>query len=147
MDTGNNRLRYFCNRKELPYLQQLLDSEETILAAAIGHYGDKCWLLGCTEKRVLLVNKRWWYKPESREFLLNKIITVESIENHKHGELIIWHNLDKININRITKESLVPFVDNLKEAMHASKSYHNNVSLGLAEGMKRLKKQKAENEI
>lgn len=97
-------------RKEVRYLPDIMDDDEVVKGAARGVMKGDTWLVVCTDRRVVFVNKGLLWGLKQTEIGLDAIssvshqtkITMASVE-------ILGAGLSNVKIKNVEKESAVRF--------------------------------------
>ncbi len=74
----------FGTKKEIKYLPEVLDENETIKGVASGMLENNTWLIVCTDQRVLFLDKGMLYGLKQKEIPLDSISSV----THKTGIML-----------------------------------------------------------
>lgn len=116
-------------RKEIKELPNILFEGETIEYLMSGFLDGNTWLITCTNKRVLFLDKGMFFGCKQLEIPLEKINSIQSTKGLLLGSISIWHGASKMKVDSIQKYSLHPFinaVNNAKEVL-IQKSVNNIV--------------------
>ncbi|MBZ0263365.1 PH domain-containing protein [bacterium] len=79
----------FGTKKEIEYLPEILNPEETIHALASGMLRGTTWLLIVTDKRVIFVDKKMVGGLEQVDFPLSRISGVQHKQGNIKGEITL----------------------------------------------------------
>lgn len=101
-------------KKEIKELTRILEDDEDIYGACSGLFKGNTWLIVCTNKRLVFVDKGMFYGVKVHELLLDKINSITYSKGLLLGKISISHGSNKFEIQNIDKDALVPFTDNLK---------------------------------
>lgn len=113
----------FYTRKEIRYLPQILGTGERIYALTSGYMNGKTWLIVCTNRRVLFLNRGMFYGLQQIQMSLDRIQAIESNSQIFFGNIRMWDSASSISIAMILKSSLIPFVRTTQEAMDIYKRH------------------------
>lgn len=121
---GPAQTSLYSTRKEVNYLPGILSTGEEVLAISSGIMAGKgrwdtrwnSWLLVCTTKRILFVNKGMLYGLEQRETPLEKINSIEQTTGIFFGKIKIWDGASQMEIRNVPKGTVKPFVAAVNKA-------------------------------
>ena len=111
----------FGTKKEIKYLPNILTEDETILALTSGMMDGNTWLIVCTEKRVVFLDKGMIYGLKQRETPLERINSIEQTTGMIFGSIGIWDGASHMEIRRVMKKTVRPFVEAVNRARDALK--------------------------
>lgn len=123
-----NVIDTFGTKKEIKFLPQVLSENEEIKYMTSGFLDGNTWLITCTNKRVIFLDKGMLYGLKQKEIPLNKINSIAQQRGLFLGKLEIWDGASKIMIENISKNTLKPFIDAVniaKENLH--KEVHSTI--------------------
>jgi len=106
----------FGTKKEIRYLPDILTENESILALTSGLMGGNTWLIVCTEKRVIFLDKGMMYGLKQRETPLEKINSIEQKTGMMFGSIGIWDGAAHMEIKKVSKRTVRPFVEAVNRA-------------------------------
>lgn len=116
----------FGTKKEIRYLPEILTSEESVIALTSGLMDGNTWLIVCTQRRVIFLDKGMIYGLKQRETPLEKINSIEQKTGLIFGSIGIWDGAALMEIKNVMKKTVRPFV----EAVNcARKALEGGVSL------------------
>ncbi|MEJ0009875.1 MAG: PH domain-containing protein [Alphaproteobacteria bacterium] len=81
------------------------------------------WLLVCTSKRVLFLDRGFFYGLRQVQMNLDRIQAIESSTGLLFGAVRMWDSASSVTVSMILRSSLVPFVRTVQEAMELYKRY------------------------
>ncbi|WP_230204359.1 PH domain-containing protein [Olavius algarvensis spirochete endosymbiont] len=117
--------------KEIKHLPEVLQDNEIICYLTSGLIEGNTWLIVCTNKRVIFLDKGLLYGLEQLEISLDKINSISQKRGLMLGEIAIWDGARRIRTKNVRKDTLKPFVDATNKAIEAMKNATiNNVSTG-----------------
>ncbi len=104
-------------RKEIGHLREVLEEEETVEGAVVGVMDGNTWLVVCTDRRVIFLDKGLIYGLRQNEIPLDAISQV----SHKTGMLlgsveVVGAGLSGMLIKNIDKHEVVGFARSLQAA-------------------------------
>ena len=111
----------FGTKKEIRYLPEILSNDETILSLTSGLMDGNTWLIVCTERRVIFLDKGMIYGLKQRETPLEKINSVEQKTGMMFGSIGIWDGAAHMEIKNVMKKTVKPFVEAVNRAREALK--------------------------
>lgn len=116
----------FGTRKEIQYLPQILSENEQILALVSGLMEGKTWLVVCTSKRVIFLDKGMFYGLKQSEIPLQKINSIEQNSGFIFGEITIWYGSHKMLMTNVKKRCITGFVNSTNKAIEDCRMRDNN---------------------
>ena len=111
----------FGTKKEINYLPQILSEDEKIIYLTSGLMNNNTWLITCTNKRVIFLDKGMIYGLKQCETPLEKINSIEQKTGLIFGEMSIWDGASKMTIKNVMKKTVKPFVDAVNKAIENKK--------------------------
>jgi len=112
-------------KKEIKELPNILNDDEHIKALCSGVLDGNTWLIVCTEKRVLFLDKGMIYGLKQRETPIEKINSIEQKKGLLLGGIAIWDGATKMEITGILKETVSPFVNAVNQQIEIHKEKNN----------------------
>ncbi|CAB1242689.1 Bacterial PH domain protein [Clostridiaceae bacterium BL-3] len=106
----------FGTKKEIKFLPQVLRKDEEIKYMTSGFLDGNTWLITCTNKRVIFLDKGMVFGLKQKEIPLEKINSIGQKRGLILGKIEIWHGASKILIENITKDTLQPMIDAINTA-------------------------------
>jgi len=122
----------FGTKKEIRYLPDVLANDETVLALTSGLMDGNTWLIVCTEKRVVFLDKGMIYGLKQRETPLERINSIEQKTGMIFGSIGIWDGAALMEIKNVMKKSVRPFVETVNRARDVLKSAKRSVQRPIA---------------
>jgi len=107
----------FYTRKEIRYLPKVLNENEHILAITSGFMDNQTWLLVCTNRRILFVNRGMFFGLKQLQMNLDRIQAIDSSFGIAFGSIRVWDGAASMNVNLILKSTVAPFVKVVQDAM------------------------------
>ncbi len=101
----------FGTKKEIRYLPQILQDSEEIKGLTSGLLNGNTWLIVCTTKRIIFLDKGMLWGLKQIETPLDKINSVECSTGIMFGEVAIWDGSSRVLIKNVYKKSVKPFVN------------------------------------
>jgi len=109
-------------RKEIKSLPALLTPDETVLGLASGWHANATWVVVCTNKRVIFLDKGLLYGLRQKDVPLDKINSITQETGMIWGTVGIWDGASKMSIERMDKRTVAPFTAAVRSAMERRKS-------------------------
>jgi hypothetical protein len=108
-------------KKEVRELPKILSDNEHIKAICSGLLNGNTWLIVCTNKRVIFLDKGMIYGLKQMETPIEKINSIGHNEGLLMGEISIWDGASKMEIKNIAKATVLPFAKAVNEEIAAYK--------------------------
>lgn len=118
----------FGTKKEINYLPQILSANEKIIYLTSGLMNNNTWLITCTNKRVIFLDKGMIFGLKQCETPLEKINSIEQKTGLIFGEISIWDGSSKMTIKNVMKRTVKPFVDAVNKARENKNNNENSSS-------------------
>ncbi len=115
----------FGTKKEIRYLPEILFPDEKIKALTSGLMNGNTWLITCTDRRIIFLDKGMVYGLEQVETPLDKINSITQKTGLLYGEIAIWDGASQMKIENAQKGSVKPFVEAVNKAIHEQKQVNN----------------------
>ena len=112
-------------KKEIKELPNILHEDEELLYITSGLLDGTTWLISCTSKRIIFLDKGMIFGLKQKEIPLDKINSIEQKTGLVLGEIHIWDGASKMEIKSISKKTVKPMVDALNEAIQKYKNRAN----------------------
>lgn len=131
----------FGTKKEIRALPEILRDGEEVKGLTSGILNNNTWLIVCTNRRVLFVDKGMLWGIQQLDMPLEKINSFEYKTGILFGEFTIWDGSSKAAVGMIQKQTLKPFVDALNaelERVRSRGNSHSNGPLDVADQLKKL---------
>ncbi|QDU83092.1 hypothetical protein Pla163_01880 [Planctomycetes bacterium Pla163] len=106
----------FGTTKEVRHLPDVLFDDEPVLGITSGMMAGDTWLIVCTDRRVVLLNRGLVYGLKQREMPLERINSIEHSTGLVLGSIAIWDGADRMEIRNVVKQTVMPFVDAVNRA-------------------------------
>lgn len=113
----------FGTKKEIKHLPEVLSPDETVLALTSGLMDGNTWLIVCTERRVIFLDKGLLYGLKQRETPLEKINSIEQKTGMLLGSIGIWDGAARMEIRNVMKQTVGPFVQAVNRAREAVRQH------------------------
>ena len=107
----------FYTRKEINYLPKILADDEKILAITSGFMLNRTWLAACTDKRILFVDRGFFFGVRQIQINLDRLQTIESDIGLIFGNIRVVDAGSAMEIGMVLRSSVAPFVRTVQEAM------------------------------
>ncbi len=111
----------FGTKKEIKYLPEILTDNEKILYLTSGLMDGNTWLITCTNRRVIFLDKGMVYGLKQVETPLERINSIQQKTGMMFGEIAIWDGSSKMEIKNVMKKTVKPFVEAVNKAIDAAK--------------------------
>lgn len=131
-EIGNNELEIAQRmvKKELKELPNVMYEGETIEYLTSGTYDNNTWLIACTDKRILFLDKGMFFGCKQLEIPLEKINSIEATKGLFSGAITVWDGSGSMKIEILMKSSLQPFVAAVNRRREALKQpFMHNVKV------------------
>ena len=109
----------FWTQKEVRALPEILYDDEKIKAVTSGMMNGATWLLVCTDRRLIFLNRGMFYGLRQVQLPLDRIQSIDHSATIAFGSISVWDGASSISINMVLKGSIPPFVRATEEAMYA----------------------------
>ncbi|MCY1570213.1 PH domain-containing protein [Staphylococcus pettenkoferi] len=118
----------FGTKKEVKELPLLLKENEKIMYATSGLFEGNTYLIICTDKRLLFLDKGMIYGLKFHEFPFDKINSVSYKKGIMFGQILVYHGSSYITINSILKETVSVMANAIQFQIetHKNKDKNNN---------------------
>lgn len=116
----------FGTKKEIKELPNILHDDEELLYITSGFLEGNTWLISCTNKRIIFLDKGMVFGLKQKEIPLDKINSIEHKTGLVLGEISIWDGASKIEIKNITKKTIKPMIDILNNSIQEFKNKTNS---------------------
>lgn len=103
-------------KKEVRHLPEVLQQGEAIRHLTSGMMEGNTWLIVCTNRRVLLLDKGLLYGLKQKEIQLKSISSVEHSTGMFFGEIVITVSSNRLKIENCVKQTVKAFVGALNAA-------------------------------
>ena len=107
----------FYTRKEVNYLPKILADNEKILAVTSGFMANRTWLAVCTDKRILFLDRGFFFGVKQIQVNLDRLQAIESDISLFFGSIRIIDAGSAMEISMVLRASIAPFVRTVQEAM------------------------------
>ncbi len=112
----------FGTKKEIKSLPDVLSDNEQIKYLTSGWMDGNTWLITCTNKRVIFLDKGLLYGMKQLEIPLEKINSITQKTGLMFGEIHIWDGASKKQIRNVAKTTVKPFADAVNQAIEDIKT-------------------------
>jgi hypothetical protein len=116
----------FGTKKEIKELPNILHDDEELLYITSGMLEGTTWLISCTNKRIIFLDKGMVFGLKQKEISLDKINSIEHKTGLVLGEISVWDGASKFEIKSITKKTVKPMVDILNDSIQKFKNKTNS---------------------
>lgn len=117
----------FTTKKEINFLPQILTPNEKIKYMTSGFWDSNTWLITCTNKRVIFLDKGMFFGLKQKEIPLEKINSICQQRGIVFGKIEIWDGASRIVIENIDKSTLQPMLDAINVAREELKQSYNTI--------------------
>lgn len=115
----------FWTSKEIRSLPSVLEENERILAVTSGFVGNNTWLLLCTDRRVVFLDRGWLYGLKQIQMPLNRINSIDHEIGLAFGTISVWDGATRMTVGTILRSKVHYFV---KVAKRAIEEYNYRMS-------------------
>jgi|SRR5690625_342883 len=118
----------FGTKKEVKELPNVLRKDETIMYATSGFVDNNTWLITCTDKRIIFLDKGMIFGLKQVEIPIEKINSVSHSKGLMFGTITIHHGSAHMEIKQINKTTLNPMIEAFNNEIDKTKDKNNNVT-------------------
>lgn len=118
----------FGTKKEVKELPNVLQENETIMYATSGFVDNNTWLITCTDKRIIFLDKGMIFGLKQVEIPIEKINSVSHSKGLMFGTITIHHGSDNMEIKQISKTTLTPMIEAINNEIEKTKDKNNNLT-------------------
>lgn len=119
----------FGTKKEVKELPNVMYDGETLEYLMSGFLDGSTWLITCTNKRVLFLDKGMFFGCKQLEIPLEKINSIEAKKGLFLGSIAIWDGASVMKIDQVQKKALQPFVTAVNTAREGCKKQFSSPSV------------------
>lgn len=120
-------------KKEINELPKVLANDENIKYATSGLLNGSTWLITCTNKRILFLDKGMLYGLKQVDIPLEKVNSISYSTGLVLGKIEVWDGASKMVIENVSKSTVKIFVDAVntaREELNNNSNSQNNTSSG-----------------
>jgi hypothetical protein len=121
-------------KKEINELPKVLANDENIKYATSGFLNGSTWLITCTNKRILFLDKGMLYGLKQVDIPLEKVNSISYSTGLVLGKIEVWDGASKMVIENVSKATVNVFVDVVNKAREELNSNKNNSTNGSSSG-------------
>jgi hypothetical protein len=107
----------FWTGKEVRSLPQVLEDNEQIRAITSGFVENNTWLLVCTDRRIIFLDRGWLYGLKQIQMPLNRINSIDHEVGLALGSISIWDGATRMTVGNILRNKVNYFVKVAKRSM------------------------------
>jgi hypothetical protein len=107
----------FWTKKEIRALPEILDDDERVIAITSGMRDSTTWLLVCTQRRLIFLNRGMFFGLRQIQMPLDRIQSIDHSSVIALGSISVWDGASSVSIGMVWKPSILPFVRVTEEAM------------------------------
>ena len=111
--------------KEVKSLPEVLREGETVKGLTSGFMDGNTWLIVCTERRIIFLDKGMLYGLKQKDTPLEKINSIEHKIGMIFGKITIRDAATEITIDNLQKAAVAPFLETVNSAIEALKNSTN----------------------
>ena len=115
----------FGTKKEVKSLPEVLREGETVKGLTSGFMDGNTWLIVCTERRIIFLDKGMLYGLKQKDTPLEKINSIEHKIGMIFGKITIRDAATEITIDNLQKAAVAPFLETVNSAIEALKNSTN----------------------
>ena len=119
----------FGTKKEVKELPNIMYDGETLEYLMSGFMNGNTWLIVCTNKRILFLDKGLIFGCKQLEIPLDKVNSVETSKGLLLGSIKIWDGASAMKIDNVQKFALQPFVTAVNNAREALKNNNQQIKV------------------
>lgn len=119
----------FGTKKEVKELPNIMYDGETLEYLMSGFMNGNTWLIVCTNKRILFLDKGLIFGCKQLEIPLDKVNSVETSKGLLLGSIKVWDGASAMKIDNVQKFALQPFVTAVNNAREALKNNNQQVKV------------------
>ncbi len=108
----------FWTKKEIRALPEILDDDERILAITSGMRDSTTWLLVCTQRRLIFLNRGMFFGLRQIQMPLDRVQSIDHTSTLGIGTISVWDGASSVGIKLVWGPSILPFVRTTEEAMY-----------------------------
>jgi hypothetical protein len=112
-------------QKEVRCLPDVLENDEQIRAITSGLVQNNTWLLVCTDRRIIFLDRGWLYGLKQIQMPLNRINSIDHEIGMALGSISIWDGATRMTVGGILRNKVNYFV---KVAKHSMEEYNYRVA-------------------
>lgn len=107
----------FWTHKEIRALPQILENDEVIYAVTSGFVEKSTWLLVCTDRRLIFMDRGFFFGLKQIQMPLNRINSIDHEIGMAFGNIAVWDGATRVSIGGILRSKVAYFVRVAKKAM------------------------------
>ena len=119
----------FGTKKEVKELPNIMYAGETLEYLMSGFMNGNTWLIVCTNKRILFLDKGLIFGCKQLEIPLDKVNSVETSKGLLLGSIKVWDGASAMKIDNVQKFALQPFVTAVNNAREALKNNNQQIKV------------------
>lgn len=119
----------FGTKKEVKELSNIMYAGETLEYLMSGFMNGNTWLIVCTNKRILFLDKGLIFGCKQLEIPLDKVNSVETSKGLLLGSIKVWDGASAMKIDNVQKFALQPFVTAVNNAREALKNNNQQIKV------------------
>lgn len=108
-------------KREIKYLPEILMENELILGLTNGFESGHKWLIVCTNRRIVFLDKRLFFGLRQKDILIDKISSVSQESHLVFGKIIISEGTMNTVIGNIPQNTVKAFVNAINKSIDTSK--------------------------
>lgn len=112
----------FGAKREIKYLPEILSQDERIVSMVSGRMDRSIWLVVCTTKRVIFLDKGIFFGLKQSEIPLQKINSIEQSTGVMYGTITVWYGSSNLIMNYIKNDHIRHFVNCANKAIEDSEA-------------------------
>jgi hypothetical protein len=107
----------FYTRKEINYLPKILGDGEKLLAVTSGFMQNRTWLVVCTNRRVLFVDRGMFFGVKQVQINLDRLQTIEADVGLMFGSIRVVDAGSAMAVGMVLRSTIPHFVRTVQDAM------------------------------
>lgn len=108
----------FWTQKEIRALPKIMDSGEVIKGITSGMMNGATWLLVCTNRRLIFLNRGMFYGLRQVQIPLGRVQSLDHSFTIAFGTISVWDGASAFAIHMVLRNSIIPFVRATEEAIY-----------------------------
>lgn len=118
---GMDKVDRFGTKKEIKELPNILKDDEELIYITSGFNDGNTWLIACTDKRILFLDKGMIFGLKQKEIPLDKIHSIECTTGLMFAKIKIWSGATSTEVEQISKDSAKIAVDKINKYIDLNK--------------------------
>lgn len=125
-------------KKEVKFLPNIIQDDENILYLTSGVMEANTWLVVATSKRIIFLDKGFFYGLKQMEVPLDKVNSITQNTGILFGSITIYDGVSEKEIRNVVKNTVTPFANAVNSALQELKNPTRTQYLGTNDSKERL---------